>query len=398
MDTASRREGSGPVVVAIGTGAEGAALVAEAKAIARKGDRGLSCITIDSGGSLSAEASANIAQAHELARAEGAAVARAPGIDVAEAIRRYAEAQDASTVVVGCRARALSRKAIASRLIAARRGFAVVALSPRTGEIGPGPRERRFPMSGSGAHYAAALLMVACATAVNLALASYAGYWAAAILYLAAISLGAIWLESGPILFAAVLSALAWDFLFIPPRFTLNISRPEDDLMLALYLLVSVCSGLMTSRLRSSERLLRAQEAKISGINALALRLAGASSTSVMLDIGIRAIEEAISCEAIVILKQDELGLKTQAESGWEPLDADARSAAQRCFEGGALTGRYTSILPSSEWHFIALESPKGRLGVIGVRTTHDADWDESDESYLQTIDSTIAIALAREM
>ena len=33
----------------------------------------------------------------------------------------------------------------------------------------------------------------------------------------------------------ALASALAWDFLFIPPRFTLTISRPEDALMLALW-------------------------------------------------------------------------------------------------------------------------------------------------------------------
>ncbi len=50
------------------------------------------------------------------------------------------------------------------------------------------------------------------------------GYRAVALVLLLAVSLLALFIGRGPMLVAAALSALMWDFLFIPPRFTLTIS------------------------------------------------------------------------------------------------------------------------------------------------------------------------------
>jgi two-component system, OmpR family, sensor histidine kinase KdpD len=396
MDGAKKSERSGPVIVALGPGAYGEILVARAKSIAEEARRELTCLTVDDGGLLSGEARDRLTAYHDLARSKGAMVMRIPGIDVAGAVADYAEAQDSPTVVVGGGASISSRKSVAARLAKARRGFAVVAVCPPERGSPRDKAERHFPASGSLAHYLAAMLMVGCVTAANLFLASYAGYWAAAILYLAAISLGALWLESGPILLAAIASALAWDFLFIPPRFTLTIDRPEDDLMLALYVVVSLSSGLMTARLRSSERLLREREGELSRINALALSLAGAMSEKSIIARGIASLKGAIDCEAIAILSGGDGRLKSQPEDGWTALDAAARSAAKQCFEEGEVTGRYTRAFPDSEWHFAVIDSPQRRLGVIGLRRPHDADWDEFLETYLRTIVSTMAMALAR--
>ena len=253
-------------------------------------------------------------------------------------------------------------------------------------------------MGGSASSYFAALLMVAAVTLVGLALASYAGYWSAAILYLAAISLGALRLEPGPVLFSALVSAFAWDYLFIPPRFAMTISRPEDAFMLGLYLVVSLSSGLMTSRLRASERLLRGEEARLSRVDALAISLAGASSLHSILDRGLSALRDELDCKATALLKGGDGALKTEPESGWEALDSSARSAADRSFREGIPAGRFTRVESASEWRFAALESQKERLGVIGVRLAHEADWDESAEACLNTYASIIAIALSREL
>lgn len=398
MDNATDGGRSGPVVVALGPGLYGKILVSQGKAIADEAGRKLACITVDDGGLLSEEAQARLTACHDLARSKGALVVRVPGTDIADAVADYAEAQDSPTVVVGGGAPGSSRGSVAARLAKARRGFAVIAVSPPEPGSPRIARARHSLGGGSFAHYSAAMLMVACVTVVNLGLALYAGYWSAAILYLAAISLGALWLEPGPILAAAILSALAWDFLFIPPRFTLTIARPEDDLMLALYFVTSISSGLMTSRLRSSERLLREREGELSRINALALALAGAASKASVLARGLASLKGEIECEAIAMLRGENGALNDEPESGWTALDEEARSAAKSCFEEGKITGRYTRVSPASEWHFAAIDSPRGRLGVIGVRRPHEADWDESIETYLQTTVSTIAIALARVM
>jgi two-component system sensor histidine kinase KdpD len=51
----------------------------------------------------------------------------------------------------------------------------------------------------------------------------------------------------------AVVSALVWNFLFIPPRFTLHIERPEDVVMFGLFFVTAWSMGHLITRLRERE-------------------------------------------------------------------------------------------------------------------------------------------------
>jgi two-component system, OmpR family, sensor histidine kinase KdpD len=389
---------SATVIAALGFGESGPDLIRAASALARESGAGLDCVTVDTGADASAEEGERMAEALRLARSLGARVASEPDVDVAAGLRRYAGGRDASTIVVGAGRRGFLGRGVADRLLSAPRSFSVVAISgPRSG-IGKPKSSEKPPYGESAGQYTAAILVVAAMTGLNLALAGYAGYWAAAITYLAAISLAALALDRWPVLLAALLSAIAWDFFFIPPRFTMRISRTEDVLMLVLYFLVALCSGWMTGRLRVSERLLAARESRMSRLSSLAQALAGAKTIASILDTSIEAIKEAFSVEATVILRERGGGLKKEAESGWEPLDSNAREAARVSFEGMRSAGRFTDAYPASEWHFVPMEAPRGCLGVIGLRAAHDRVWDEGLESFLRTIALTVSIAVAREM
>ena len=242
----------------------------------------------------------------------------------------------------------------------------------------------------------AALLVVAILTAINLALAAYAGYWAAAIPYLAGISLLALVLDRGPVLFAAFASALAWDFFFIPPRFTLYISRTEDYLMLGLYFLVAACSGWLTGRLGANERLLVLRESRMSRLSELASALAGARDLGSIVGASVEALAAAFSAEAAIILREGAGALKAEAENGEASLDEDSRTAARLCLDMVKSTGRYTEDIESSPWHFVPMESPRGCIGVIGIRPAEDRAWSRDAESYLRTLARTVSIATAR--
>ena len=68
-------------------------------------------------------------------------------------------------------------------------------------------------------------------TGLNLALTAYAKLWAAALTYLAAISISALLPRSMVRLSRALLSAVASGFLFIPPGYTMFISRTQDVML-----------------------------------------------------------------------------------------------------------------------------------------------------------------------
>lgn len=58
-----------------------------------------------------------------------------------------------------------------------------------------------------------------------------------------------------PVLLAACLSAIVWDFFFIPPSFTLHVNDSGDALMLGMYFIIAVLNGVLTSRIRRLEKM-----------------------------------------------------------------------------------------------------------------------------------------------
>jgi two-component system sensor histidine kinase KdpD len=60
----------------------------------------------------------------------------------------------------------------------------------------------------------------------------------------------------GPVLTMAVICALVWNFLFIPPRFTLHIAKPADGVMFVLFFVVALSMGHLITRLRAREEAL----------------------------------------------------------------------------------------------------------------------------------------------
>jgi two-component system sensor histidine kinase KdpD len=53
----------------------------------------------------------------------------------------------------------------------------------------------------------------------------------------------------------ATLSALSWNFLFIPPRFTLHIAKLEDALTFATFFIIALAVGSLTAQLKTREQL-----------------------------------------------------------------------------------------------------------------------------------------------
>lgn len=108
-----------------------------------------------------------------------------------------------------------------------------------------------------------AVLLVA---ALGFILNDLIGYRVVAFLLLVTVSILAMFLDIIPVLLAAALSALLWDFLFIPPRFTLTIGTTEDQLLLLMYFVIALIHAVLTSRIRQIEREVRKREEKANAI------------------------------------------------------------------------------------------------------------------------------------
>ncbi len=85
------------------------------------------------------------------------------------------------------------------------------------------------------------------------ALSDYIHYRTVALLLLVTVSIVAMFFDIFPVLIAAILSALIWDFFFIPPKFTFSISSTEDILMFLMYFVIALVNAVLTFKIRATQ-------------------------------------------------------------------------------------------------------------------------------------------------
>lgn len=90
------------------------------------------------------------------------------------------------------------------------------------------------------------------------------GYRVVALLLLVTVSVIAMVFDIFPVLLAALLSALIWNFFFIEPRYTFHITSGEDALLFLMYFIIALVNAVLTYKIRQVERIAREREEKAS--------------------------------------------------------------------------------------------------------------------------------------
>lgn len=87
-------------------------------------------------------------------------------------------------------------------------------------------------------------------------------YRTVALILLLTVSVIAMLYDIFPVLIAALLSALIWNFYFIPPVFTTHIGNAEDLLMFLSYFFVALLNAVLTYKIKQAEKNTRNKEEK----------------------------------------------------------------------------------------------------------------------------------------
>lgn len=83
------------------------------------------------------------------------------------------------------------------------------------------------------------------------------GYHVVALILLLAVSFLAMFFDTLPIVVIAIISALIWNFFFIPPKFTYYVGTPQDVLLFIMYFVVAIMNGVFTTKIRKAENKVR---------------------------------------------------------------------------------------------------------------------------------------------
>ena len=308
-----------------------------------------------------------------LARQLGAEVISTPGTNVGETLLHIAQQHNVTQIVIGkpLGPRWLSFwKRDPLRWLMRHSGNIDIHIIP--GEESATPRRETIEERLARApwrDYGIALIIATGVTAVCLAIFDYTGYWAVALFYLLAVVLAATRLRRWPTLFLAGLSALVWDFLFIPPRFTFYITYFHDFMMFGAYFVISIVIGHLATKLREREEAEHRREQRATALYRLTRALAASRDLDDAIPKALKLIKDSFQADAALWLR-DESGLSLHRASLFKPTGKD-ESVAAWAFQKKQSAGRSTDTLPDAESLHVPLVTGNHAEGVLTVRLTN---------------------------
>lgn len=335
-----------------------------------------------------------------LAERLGAETRRVKGADFVDEILRLARREHATQIVIGGRKQSfpfrLFRRSLPDALMERASGLGVYVVTGEE-EMPPpaAPAKPRALIFRILKDVGLAAAMTAAVTILGLALDEVVRLPNISIIYLLAVLASAISAGYAAAIAAALFSALAYNFFFIPPIYTLTIAEPHEVFALFVFLAAAMLTGGLTSRLR--------EQAKVSGERAITTqalydysrKLSGTSKQDDVVWATVTQLQGALS-RTVALLLPDQGELRLQAS--WPPdteLGVSDMAAARWAFEKREEAGSGTGTLPNSVFRFIPLTSPHGVVGVCGIQQNGEI-LDGSEERMLIAILDQSAVAIDR--
>jgi two-component system sensor histidine kinase KdpD len=325
----------------------------------------------------SAPATGDPASAMQVAESLGAIAETVVATDLPSAILREARARNVTHLVIGRGQPTLWRRLTGTTLSATllrRAGDFTLHLVPD-----PADPRRALPPEPRGLPswlgWAGTPALVSGATMVGLAFDGTVPEGTLGMVYLVPIVAAAV--GFGPLQggLAAALSFLAWNFLFLPPRYTFTIAGPQDVVGVVVFALVALLLAGTTGGLGRSVRAARARLVSLRRLVEFSRRLGAPGDRT---DIVIAVAEEAARIAggaACVLLPlppapgemSPEPVVRAAVPVEMEP-DEGAMAAARWAIANGRAAGHGTDTLPASPWQFRPMRGARSVVGLLGIR------------------------------
>src|SRR5882724_8735818 len=175
------------------------------------------------------------------------------------------------------------------------------------------------------------------------------------LVFLAAVLLTAVLAGLGPSILAAVLGLLVYDFVFVEPRFTLTVTKPQDILSMVMFLVVAVLTSELTARVRDQAEAARRREERTAALYAFAREIAGSADLDDLVRVILDHVARLFGTGAALLLPDaGRLVLRAIRPPGTALAETE-RATATWVWEHDRPAGRGTDTLPGGEWFHLPL-------------------------------------------
>jgi two-component system sensor histidine kinase KdpD len=200
--------------------------------------------------------------------------------------------------------------------------------------------------------------------------------------------------------FAALLSVLAFDFFFVPPRYAFYFSSPSYLMTFVVMFTVAFVISRLTIKVRDQATAARQRERRTAALYSLSRKLVHVRGIDQLSAIAVKHISELFSSR-IVVLVPDEREILTIPVTGTLTfaLDQKEMSVAQWTFTHRQRAGLGTDTLSGAKALYLPLVAASRAVGVIGVMPADAGGFfDQEQVHVLESFANQIAMAIDRAM
>jgi two-component system sensor histidine kinase KdpD len=227
------------------------------------------------------------------------------------------------------------------------------------------------------------------ATAGGFMLDHHVSLTSEAMLYVLVVVAAAYTLDFLPSVVCAVGAVTAFNFFFVPPRWTFEVDSQEHLISLFVMLLVALVISHLAAALRRETQLARLNALRATRLQELATVLASSSSSADVAQSGQLAFDNAFSGPSILAL------LPQDAASEFAPGIVDGlREGLQSCMREAAILGPGTGRWPGLNAWYLPLGNKDQMGGAVCIQNIDAAD--TAGREHAQALCALLAQALWR--
>jgi len=338
----------------------------------------------------------------KLAADLGAKTATLPGGDAALVALTYAREHNLGKIVLGRRSvgwrayRFPWQRRFSTRLgaIAPDIDLILVELGSETpGQQDAAPPSKTPPGKIDWRQYGLAVAAVVAVTLLATPLHDALELANIVMLFLLAVLFSAFKLGRGPAVLTAFLSVAAFDFFFVPHRFSFAVSDIEYLVTFTVMLVVALSIAHLTTGLSFQARVAESRERRMRALYEMARELSSALVLEQIEEIGDRFVSSTFGVHAHLLLPDDKGKLPVTLSRG-DVLDL---GIAQWALDHGESAGCGTDTLPASQYLYVPLKATMRVRGVMAIAPRQEGGLlNPEQQRLLDTFAALIGIALER--
>lgn len=361
---------------------------------------------VDTGEALSEDDKAMLRKNMDMARELGAELVSIRDTDIPSAIKRIAEEKHVTQILMGRPDRRFFRDLISG-------GTILDKLVKETSEIDvhvlrqvrkPRLKGFRFRLRLPGpledlSAYSNTFWLIAAVAGIGVALEPIIRYQAVGFIFLiAVIGVGTL-APRGPTIFAAILSALTWNYFFIPPKYTFYIAEVSDVMMNIAYFAVAMAASILTVKIKRQAEELKSRAQQTSLLYEFSRELSSSPDINSIVNVACRFIERTLSGNCMIFLRDEDSKLR---EAGHSP--STFHHSTEKHFavanwvnENGRRAGFGTDTLSGSDVFCLPIRGSTEVIGVLMFFPKDRKSLSLEEESTLESVAASFAISVERE-